>query len=156
MINLLFFLMAFLQEEIPYKPKEEFEVKLNYEFKQRNEVATASTTTIDYREGQKEVTNSGGPLPYLTLNIKMIKPPNNEVRIKGENITAATILNKKVQEGEIIKMVLGFTDDLKDRVVSPEYNLYLVDGKKKITNRIHILVKEDGVFTVNGEKRGKF
>ncbi len=156
MVNLLLFVMFLLQqEEVAFKPKEEFEVKLNYEFKQRSEVNTAATMTIDYSEGQKEQ-KAGGPLPYLTLTVKMIKLPNKETKIKAVNHLNSTLFNKKVQEGETIKMVLGFTDDLKDRVSSHEYNLYLLTADKKEVNRIHIFIREDGVFTVNDEVRGKF
>jgi hypothetical protein len=155
MINLLFFLFALWQEEIPLKPKEEFEVKLNYEFKQRSEVNTAATVTIDYREGVKD-TKSGGPLPYLTLNLKLIKLPNGELKIKGVSNLDKVVVSKKVTEGEIVKVILGFTDDLKDRVSAHEYNFFLLNGAKKEVNRIHVFVKPDGTFTVNGEVRGKF
>jgi len=158
MINLLFLLLSLLQnEEVPLKPKEEFEVKLNYEFKQRSELSTGNNPTIDYSETlkDKERKNSG-PLPYLTLNIKLIKLPNNEVKIKGVSNLGTTLLNKKVQEGDMVKMVLGYTADLKDRVSPHEYDLILLDSKKKEINRINIFVKKDGEFTVNGEVRGKF
>lgn len=156
MINLLFFFIALFQDqEVPYKPKEEYEVKLNYEFKQRSDVNTTATVTIDYATGQP-VQKASGPLPFLTLNIKLIKLPNQEVKIKGITNQAMTILNKKVEEGDVIKMVLGFTADLKDRVTAHEYNLYLLNSDKKEVNRINIFIKQDGAFLVNGEQRGKF
>jgi len=150
--------MSLLQNgEVSFKPKDEFEAKLNYEFKQRSEVNTTNSVTVDYYETVKDKERkSSGPLPYLTLNIKLLKLPNNEVKIKGVSNIGTTSLSKKVVEGEVVKMVLGFTDDLKDWVAPHEYNLLLLDKNKKEVNRINIFVKKDGEFTINGEVRGKF
>jgi hypothetical protein len=152
---LLLFLILF-QSEVPFKPKEEFEIKLNYEFKQKT--STVDYNKVDFTEtkGERAKSSVSGLLPYLTLNIKLIKLPNGEVKIKGLDHTGRSILNKKVMEGDVVQMVLGFTDDLKDRVNSHEYNVYLINKDKKEVNRIYLLVGEDGTFTINGEKKGKF
>ncbi len=142
--------------EVPLKPKEEFEIKLNYEFKQRSEISTGNNPTIDYTETQKDKERkNSGPLPYLTLNIKLVKLPNSEVKIKAVTNVGNTLFSKKVVEGDLVKMVLGFTADLKDRV-APHDNLILLDSKKKEINRINIFVERDGQFKINGEVRGKF
>jgi hypothetical protein len=155
---LLFLFLFFQAAQVEYKPKDEFEVKLNYEFKQRQNTVDR-TKVVDYTEtraDREKANGSGGPLPYLTLNIRLIKLPNGEMKIKGLNHMGKNVLNKKVVEGTIVQLVLGFTDDLKDRINSHEYNLYLIDGNKKEVNRIHLLIGEDGTFSINGEKRGKF
>lgn len=158
MSQALLFLFVFFQvTELEYKPKEEFEVKLNYEFKQRP--MTIDHNKVDFTETRGEREKSGGsstPLPFLTLNLKLLKLPKGEVKMRCVDDNGRALFTKKIAEGDIVKMVLGFTDDLKDRVNSHEYNLYLIDGNKAEVNRIHLFIAEDGTFTINGEKRGKF
>jgi hypothetical protein len=158
MVHTLFLFLFFFQtEQVEYKPKEEFEVKLNYEFKQR-QTTLDHTKVVDFTEtkADRERNTTSGPLPFLTLNIKLIKLPKGEVKLRALDHFGKSVMTKKIVEGDIVKMVLGYTDDLKDRVNSHEYNIYLMDADKKEVNRIHLFVGEDGTFMINGEKRGKF
>jgi hypothetical protein len=153
-ILLSFFLFFPIQDGLPYKPKEEFEVKLNYEFRQRS---LPTNYTADYSEGRTDRDKkSSDLLPYLILKIKLLKLPNDEVKVKGTHSDKSIFLNKKVQEGDTFTLDLGFTDDLKDYVTPHEYDLVLLNKEKKEINHIHLFVKEDGTFTINGEVRGKF
>jgi hypothetical protein len=156
MTNSLLLLLLFFQSEVAYKPKEEFEIKLNYEFKQKSNTVDYNKVDFVETKGERAKSSVSGLLPHLTLGIKLIKLPKGEVKIKGFDHNGHNILNKKVIEGDIVPMVLGFTDDLKDRVNSHEYNLFLIDKDKNQVNRIHLFIAEDGTFTINGEKKGKF
>ena len=156
MIKVFFALVIiFIQSELPLKPKEEFEVKLSYEFKQR---ITGGENTYDFSNGSAERRDAtaSGPLPYLSVNVRLIKLPNQEVKMRGVNSKNDTFLNKKITEGEIVKFDLGFTDDLKDRVSSHEYNLLFLSKSKVEINRINFLIEENGTFKINGEVKGKF
>ena len=149
---LLILAFAFFQE-IPLKPKEEFEVKLDYQFKQR---PTADPNTVSLGESGKSQRTSSGVLPYLILNIRMLALPDEKTRvIITTNLTERPV-TKKVSLNTVLALDMGFTDDMIDRVHAHEYTLTFIDADKVPANRIIINVAEDGSFFVNGEKRGKF
>jgi hypothetical protein len=152
---LAIFFFAFLFQELPYKPNEEFEIKLNYQFKQR---PIRDQNAIHLSESQKEYDRrtSSDLLPYLILNVKMVKLSEEEVRLKIINNLDQRIISKKIETGSIVPLDLGFTADVKDRVNPHEYMLTFLSPKKQELSKIVIHVDEDGSFLVNGEKRGKF
>lgn len=148
-------LLVFLQE-IPFKPKDEFEITLDYKFKQRGVDASTKAVYLDETNKERERRNSTALLPFLVLNIKMHKLPQGEVKVKiGTNLNGR-VVNRKVSEGTTIPIEVGFTDDAKDRVSAHQYVLTFMTPDKSETNRIVIFIEEDGTFFVNGEKRGKF
>lgn len=158
MIKYLLIFLLFIQEEVPLKPNEEFEIKLDYKFKQRNNSVDANYK-VDFSESKADYDRrtSTNVLPYLSLNIKMLKLSEEEIRIKGVALpNGKTLFSKKVVVGEIVKMELGFTDDLKDHVTPHEYNILLLSSDKKEISRIHLMVKDDGTFLINEQVRGKF
>ncbi|MBK7650493.1 MAG: hypothetical protein IPJ20_06715 [Flammeovirgaceae bacterium] len=55
-----------------------------------------------------------------------------------------------------IKIDWGFSEDIKDGMVTPEYTVLFINKDKKNVSRIYMLIQEDGTFLVNDEKRGKF
>lgn len=152
----IFVLTSFLfLQEIPLKPKEEFEIKLDYQFKNR---PSQDITSVHYDETKKEHERrtSAALLPFLTLNVKMLKLSDAEVKLKISNNLTARTATRKVESGTIIPIVVGFTDDAKDRVSAHHYTLTLMSPEKTDVSKIDILIEEDGTFFVNGEKRGKF
>jgi hypothetical protein len=98
---------------------------------------------------------SSGPLPYLILNLKILKINPDEYRIKVQNNAKLQLLSKKLEEDMMVKIDMGFTDDLKDRTSPYEYTVSFLSKGKKETCRIVILVDEEANFLVNGERRGK-
>lgn len=150
----LLYLFIFVQDQIPFKPKEEFEVKLNYAFKQRPP-SEHTTFRYDAQTKDHENQNSSSILPYLILNLKVVKTSSNEVKLKVVSNRDANVLTKKIHDGFEFPIDIGFTDDVKDRVTAHQYIIYFLDDKKKEQSRIVIFVEEDGTFLVNGEVRGK-
>jgi hypothetical protein len=150
--SFLLFMLFF--QDLPYKPKEEFDIKLDYKFKQRpspeRSVVNLNETRADY-----DRRTSSDVLPYLILQVRMVKL-NNETRLRITNNMSSRATNKKIEEGNIIPVDLGFTADVKDRVAPHEYKLTFLSPEKSETSRIIIMVDEDGSFIVNGEKRGRF
>lgn len=151
LIYILFF--AFTQE-IPFKDRHEFEVKLDYQFKQRpgpdhNTVQLGSFNTNGHRAGL-------GVLPYLVLHIKMLELPSEKTRMKITTNAEPRPVFKKISANSIYELDLGFTADMIDRVKAHEYTLTFLDDDKRPVDRILIAVEEDGSFFVNGEKRGQF
>lgn len=149
-------LVAFLlTQDLPFKPKDEFEIKLDYQFKNRPGT-DLNSVHLDETKKERDRRVSTAPLPFLTLNIKMLKLSQDEVRVKITNNLTARVIGKKVEAGTVIPLELGFTDDVKDRVTAHQYFITLLSPKKTEVNKIEIMIEEDGTFLVNGEKRGKF
>jgi hypothetical protein len=149
MIAIYFFLLVLSQETIPYKPNDEFELKMDYAFRLRT---IDHTKAVDFTE---KSSRSTGPLPYLGLELKLLVVNSNEERVQITDNKGKTVLNKKLKAGLLIKMDLGFTDDMKDRVTAYEYKVLIINANKTPTNQILIHIAEDGTFLVNGEVRGK-
>lgn len=157
----LFVLASLVQNEVPYKPSEEFKLELDYKFKQRTSDAgsttSSSSSTVDIAETVSEHNKKrGGPLPYLVVNLKLLKLAEGEVKVRIVNGSGKLVYNKKADISTVYKIDLGFTDDVKDWVTPHEYNIYLLSPEKKELSRIHMFVQKDGEFFVNNEKRGKF
>ena len=147
--------LAFLQD-IPFKVKEEFEVKLDYQFKQR---PAADPNTVRLGESSQTYTqraSNSGVLPYLILNIKMLALREEKMRVTVTTNRNDRPVLKKVNPNSVLQLDLGFTHDMVDRVNAHEYTLTFFDSQKNPVERILITVEEDGSFMVNGEKRGKF
>jgi hypothetical protein len=154
-MKLLVFLFSFfILQQVPFKASEDFDLKLEYQFKQR---PAPEKTSVHFDETRKEHERrtSTAMLPYLMIRVNLLKVSQEEVRVKITNNRERST-SKKVEEGSSLLLDLGFTDDIKDRVSPHEYNLMFVSAEKKELSRIHLLIEEDGTFLVNGEKRGKF
>jgi hypothetical protein len=141
---------------VPFKPSEEFKIELDFIFRQRPAVA-ASVLTLDETRHEEEARRySGGPLPYLFLNCKMLKLQDGETKVRAVTNKGLVIFSKKASIESVYRLDLGYVADMKDRVTSHEFTIYLLSDKKKQLSRIHLFVQEDGTWLINDEKRGKF
>lgn len=147
-IALFLFYLLVLQEEVPYKPSDQFAINLDFQFKTR--YVSPSVVELD-----PNTTTTGGVLPYLFLNINVLKLSDDEVKVKIENNRGQLVFSRKAAEGMVAKLDLGFTDDIKDRVTAHEYQVYFVSKERVVRSRILIAFDKDGTYLVNGEKRGK-
>ncbi|CAN5612817.1 hypothetical protein BH10BAC4_BH10BAC4_24340 [soil metagenome] len=154
---LLFLLSGSCQETILYKQNEDFEVTVDFFFKQRVGY-NDSNLRINFETSslEKKDLSGTGPLPYLIVYFKMIKLADNEVKVRVINNNGKLIYAGKAVEGEKFKIDMGFTDDMKDRVGAFGYDINFINKDKDIVSRATLLVLEDGTFLVNAEKRGKF
>jgi hypothetical protein len=148
MILFISLLLFFQKAEVPLKPSDEFEIKLDYQLKQK---PISDRFSIDYYD-----TKESGMLPYLVLNVKFLKLSDQEVKAKITDSRNKLIFNKKVSLADVLKLDIGYTDDVKDRVTSHKFNIVLISPDRKDVSRIYILIEEDGTFLVNDEVRGKF
>jgi hypothetical protein len=142
-------------QETPFKPKDEFEIKLDYQFKQRPQADHNSVYLAETRS-EHERRQTGSVLPYLILNIKMLKLEQEEVRVRISKNMEDRPVNKKINLDTILQLDLGFTDDMKDQVKAYEYTVSFLSPEKVPVNRILIRIDKEGSFFVNGEKRGQF
>lgn len=150
----IFFLLVVLFQDLPYKPSDEFDVQIDYKFRQR---PAASPTTVNLGETQEDYNRrtSSNLLPYLILNVNLLKL-NNEVRVRITNNLNTKTSTRKISQGDNFSIDMGFTADVKDRVTPHEYVMTFLASDKKETARIVIHIEQDGTFVVNGEKRGRF
>lgn len=147
----LFF--AAMLQDVRYKPAAEFDIKLNYEFKTR--VINENSAIYPSEPGNVRRTSTS-VLPYLGINLTMVKLQPEEVRLRIITNTGQSIYGRKVKEGDIAQVDMGFTDDMKDRVSPHEYTFTFLTADRREVSRIVMTVGEDGTFLVNNEKRGKF
>ncbi len=147
---ILAFAFLFMQTDVPFKPKDEFEIKLDYQIKKRPTVEAPGYSVMNPVKKGEPMTS------YVILNIKILKKDPNEPRIVVNSNLHDKIFNKKYEAGTIVMLDLGFTDDIKSRATAHEYVVNFLNPEKIATHKILIQIDEDGVFNVNGEIRGKF
>ncbi len=142
-----------LQESVPLKASETYACKLNMSFKTKS---GDPTQVVNFSEtvAEKEKRMSATPLPYLKINLHLLKFESDEFRLQV--LTKDGVYkNKKITEGEVVELDLGYTDDIKDGISPREYQLLFLSKDKKPISRIDIRFEESGDFFVNGEKRGR-
>ncbi len=142
------FVFIFFQDELPFKPQDEFDVKLDYHFRPRP-LSDKNTVELNQRPA------SGAVLPYLKLHITVLKAPEKGRVALSDNRDPRPNY-KRIGANSVLELDLGFTADMVDRVRPHEYTVTFVDANKKPIDRIVILIEQDGSFFVNGEKRGRF
>lgn len=142
-------LFALTFQEIPFKPDSEFEIRLDYSFRQK---PARDDVTVSF---EPISSSSGGQLPFLILHLD-VKEANGASRIKVTSNKSSSIYNRKFKPGADYEIEVGFTDDAKDKVTANEYTIWFLDDNKQVLNRIFIEIKEEGDFFINGVKRGKF
>jgi hypothetical protein len=154
LILIILGLLSF-QEDLPYKPSDEFDLKLNFEFKDRGAGRDPNKIEMNQTLKEQEKTRGSGLLPYLYLNLKIVKQAPNEVRVKVIENSSKNVYNKKFDASTVLKLDLGFTDDIKDRVGAYEYTVIFLNEDKDQVSKIVIYFEQDGTYLVNGETRGK-
>jgi hypothetical protein len=138
------------QEAVPYKQNDDFEVKIDMQFKPR---PVDDPNTVTFTHSTK---SSSDLLPYLKLRVTLSRLAPEEVRYKVESNTDRRVVSKKLPKSPILDIDAGFTDDIKAVIRPSEYVITFMTDKKTDVSRILIQIEKDGTFRVNGEKRGKF
>lgn len=152
---LLLFPAYLLAQEAPFKPADEYEVTPEYKFQERPPIDRANVAyQANTDESNRKVLS--GPLPYLKINVKLLKVNSGEAKLRVVDSDGKVIFNRKAAEGTKLTIDAGFIDDVKDRVSPYSYTISLFTDSKKVISRIHMIIMEDGTFLVNDEKRGKF
>ena len=145
---ILSLILLLTQTDVPFKPKDEFEVRLDYQVKKR--------PTAQFNAYSTETSKNYQPIPYIILNVKVLKVTLGESKITVNSNLQNNLFNKKIEEGTILRLDLGFVEDIKSRTSAHEYVINFLDAKKVAIQKILIHIDADGVFNVNGEKRGQF
>ena len=144
-------LAIFAGDEIPYKAKEEYELKLEFQFKGRPVENGTYKVALEY----ERTNQSSGPLPYLMVHFVVLKQNEDEVKLRVVDSGYKVVTNRKIEKGKKISLELGFTDDLKDHTIPHEYSFLFISADKEVKRRVVIHFESDGTYLVNNEKRGK-
>lgn len=150
----LLLMVFFQQDQTPLKPKDDFEIKLDFEFRDRP-LVDPNKIEVNQTQRDYERSRAAGPLPYLYLNVRVLKQNPEEVRIRVIENGMKTVFNKKFDMNTVLKLDMGYTDDIKDRVSAYEYTVYYLSADKVPLSKVMIRFDEDGTYFVNEEKRGK-
>jgi len=155
MYTLLIILVSFLsQEDVPFKPDEEFTVELELSFKQRPPAAS-NTYNFDDTSREYKKRNMPSATPYVILSVSIDKINDNETRLKVFQADKKLVLSKKLKKDVEFKLDAGYTDDLVDQFPSHHHLILFYDDKRNEVSRIVINFDTDGNYTVNGKPRGK-
>lgn len=120
MINILIysvFIVLNTQSEPPFKPSGDFELKIEYIFKERPPT-DRQIVILDDESNDRASKSNAGQLPYLLIQLKALSVTDQEKRIRVMNTGGGIIYNRKVEAGSIIKLDWGFTEDIKYKIVS--------------------------------------
>src|SRR5436190_1086457 len=94
MILYLFSILLLWQTaEVPYRAKDDFQVELKYNFKERPQ-KDAGTLQWDADPSKRKT----GLLPYLIVHVKILNPKTEEIRFKCENNFGRSLFNKKAEK----------------------------------------------------------
>lgn len=149
MVVAIAFVLLVFQQDIPFKPNDEFELKMNYDLRTR---PAPSGHTIDLQKSRIGV----GPLPFLGLTLTLLEIQPGEDRVRIIDNYRDVVASRKIKPGFELSFDLGFTADMKDRVKAHEYTIYFQSASdKNNTSRIVVHIAEDGTFLVNNEVRGR-
>ncbi|MBX2957132.1 MAG: hypothetical protein KF846_13300 [Cyclobacteriaceae bacterium] len=151
---LLFVSIILLYQDIPYKPDDEFSIRMDLKFKLRPQSAS-NTVNVSETMAEYQKRNSTNQLPYLILYVNVKHVNQGEIRMRVLRDGKNTINNKKIELDKEFKIEVGFTDDAKDKISGYEHIIYFMDADKKDINRIVITIDPNGDYFVNGQKRGR-
>lgn len=143
-------LTIFNQHDVPYKASDEFELKVNYIFKDRPPIDRQIVINDNLAKADS------GPLAYLMLEIKVLAVSSKEYKIRVVDSNGYPVFNRKAAVGTIIKIDWGYTEDIKEKLAPHEFTVFFNNSNKKPVSKIYMTIQGDGIFLVNGEKRGKF
>ena len=156
MINFILVIGLFIQpfQDIPYKPDNEFEIRLDMKFKSR---PTAEINKLDFVEttAEREKRMDAGSLPYVSLFVNIKEVNQGEVRMKIYQDGKSTSVNRKVELDKEFKIEIGYSDDAKDKISGYEYIINFLSIDKMEINKIVITIESNGDYLVNGQKRGR-
>ena len=152
-IPFLLFLLLSDQEEIPFKPKEDFEIKFDLSFKQR--VRDEKAVYLQETRAEHDKRTATTPLPFLKLIVKIKRLQPEEIKIKIVRDDKTTVLSKKAAQDMEFKLEVGYTDDIKDQISGYKHVIQFLNPKKEVLSKIVIHFDQDGNYFVNGEKRGR-
>jgi hypothetical protein len=147
----LIVLTSHAQPEIPFKSNDQFEARIDLVFKKRE---SADVNTYQFSDGTQNKKTMDTPIAFLSIDFTALQA-DDEVKMK-------VVYNNnkeksyKVAIGKVMKLELGYVEDIKSKGEATEVVLLFLNDKKQVNSKVILKINEDGTFLVNNEKRGKF
>ena len=138
------------QNEIPLRDKDDYEIKIEYDFKKKPIPSHRETNYVLIQEK-----NDQSLLPHLTVYLTLKNSSSEEFRIRAVDNTFKVMASGKIKE-EPLELVLGYMVDIKERISAHTFTVTILTKKREPINQIILQIKEDGTFLVNGIEKGKF
>lgn len=148
------FLLSCFQDDVPFKPDDEFAIKFAFTFNKRGEVKRDDLVLSQVAPSSYDRPDNS-PLPFMEVTLEVLKKPENEVRVRLVRDNDFPVTKKKITEGMKMSVFSGFVDDIKDQVAGYNHVIYFLDKDGTAVSKIVIEFDEEGFYTVNGKKRGK-
>jgi hypothetical protein len=132
-------------QNTPFKAKEEFELKLDFQFRPR-----PKSDAVEMKA------NTGStPLPYLSMQLNVLRVRDDEYRVRIVDNRGNVLTSKMLSKSTSVKFDIGYTDDVKDHVTADKYFVNFYGKDKKLNRQIAIRFDADGAYFVNEEQRGR-
>ncbi len=153
-VSALIFILSLIQlPDAPFKPSQEFEVKIDVQIKRRPRVADDDQSRVI--EGKLQRTDKGED-PHVTARVRFLSLKPDEYKVKVKKHGGETVYNKKAQLNSFIDIDMGFIPDIKKGIGEREWDVLLFSDSRKAISLVRIACKEDGSLYVNGVLYGKF
>lgn len=157
-------LSGIIQDQVPFKPAEEFEFKLKLEFRPKPTLEEEpdighilykmKSDNASVIEANKQ-TYDPTTLPYASLTIKPLKLSTEEERVRVVDNLGNRLYNRKATLEDPIEFEMGYVDDLKDHISPYQFEVIFYTRRKEVS-RIFIYSDKDGNLIINEEIRDKF
>lgn len=141
--------------DVPFKSKDEFDLQFELSFKQRPQATGNYQVNYSQTRAEHDRLSSTDPLPFLTLNMTILKASADEKRLRVVRDTSTVIMSRKVTVGMKFPIEVGFTDDARDQVKGFHHRVSFYNSDKQEVSRIDIVIDKDGNYFVNNQQRGK-
>jgi hypothetical protein len=155
MIAPLLFVVLCVQDTIPLKPQDDFRIVFELSFKKRGDETNVNLVRLNETERERDRRLDHSPLPFLKATLELQKLQPEEVRLRIEQQSGATINKRKIEVGTKQEVFAGFTDDLKADVEQHYYTIYFLTKDGVAVSKIVIEFDEEGFYSVNGQRKGK-
>lgn len=151
---LILIAFSFLQEQVPFKAADEFQVNIDLKF--IDKPSGYNTNTFSGSGDRLDTKKAGMQFPFLKVNISQLKIREDEEKIIAIDSKGKQLLKKKTSPIPELRFDMGFIDDLKNNDAANEINVFFLSKDKKELRKIVFQVLPSGVFTVNGQWHGQF
>ena len=141
----------FLQEDIPFKNSDEFQVQVELKYKQKGSEYKPNS----YSNDGTRLDNQGKVEPFLVINIISLKILGDEVKMRAVDSKGRSLFKRKCSPDDI-HLDMGFLSDLKKSSEASGIIIYFLSAEKKELRKIALTILPDGTFQVNGKWHGQF
>lgn len=148
-----FLLLIGFQDDVPYKPDDEFLVNIDLSFKTKDSKYAPSTYN---QNGERLDKVSTTPLPFLNVAVTQFKVQSDEIKVVIIDSKGKTLSKKNVSTDLTLHFDMGFVDELKKGISNNQVFIYFLSQEKKKLRKITFSVTSTGVFEVNGKWHGQF